>query len=99
MTEPLTMEQFSEHVNSNFEMHYGQSQTADLKLLKVTDLNSTPRQKQFSLEFLGPLDAPIRQGLFRLDHEKLGQLDLFLVPIARDKEGLHYEAVFNRFVE
>ena len=99
MNEPLTIEQFSEHVNSNFRMHHGQSETADLKLLSVTDLNSTPRQKQFSLEFLGPLDAPISQGLFRLDHEELGQLDLFLVPIARDKEGLHYEAVFNRFVE
>jgi hypothetical protein len=99
MTEPLTAEQFSEHVDSNFEMHYGQSQIAALKLLSVTDLNSTPRQVQFSLEFLAPLDAPLRQGLFRLNHEKLGQLDLFLVPVARDKEGLHYEAVFNRFVE
>jgi hypothetical protein len=99
MTDIFTVESFSEHANTEFRMHYGQSQTADLKLESVNDLNSTPRQIQFSLVFRGPLDAPIRQGLYRVDHEKLGPLDLFLVPISKDKDGVRYEAVFNRFVE
>lgn len=99
MTDNFTLESFSEHTDTDFRMHYGQSQTADLKLVSVNDLDSTPRQIQFSLVFLGPLDAPIHQGIYRLDHEKLGPLDLFLVPIGKDKDGVRYEAVFNRFVE
>jgi hypothetical protein len=99
MTEPFTIEQFSGHERSKFRMHYGQSQTADLELVSVTDLNSTPRQQQFALEFLAPLDAPLYQGIFKLEHDTLGALDLFLVPIARDKEGVRYQAVFNRFEE
>jgi hypothetical protein len=99
MADIFTLENFSEYANTEFRMHHGQSQTSDLKLESVNDLNSTPRQIQFSLVFLGPLDAPIYQGVYRVDHEKLGPLDLFLVPISKDKDGVRYEAVFNRFVE
>jgi hypothetical protein len=99
MTEIFTMDMFSGHVNTKFLMHYGDSKTAELDLISVTDVGSSSRQSQFSLQFQGPGDGPAAQGIFRLDHEKLGALDLFLVPIARTKDGLSYEAVFNRVFE
>lgn len=99
MTDVLTIDTFSGHVNTKFLMHYGDSQTAELELISVTDVGSSPRQVQFSLVFQGPPDGPPAQNIFRLEHEKLGALDLFLVPIARNKDGLSYEAVFNRMVE
>ena len=99
MPEIFTIEMFEGHENSKFLMHYGDSQTAELELIKVTDVGSSERQKQFSLRFLGPMDAPILQGIYRVDHDKLGALDLFLVPIARDDKGVQYEAIFNRVVE
>jgi hypothetical protein len=34
--------------------------------------------------------------MYRMEHDVLGALDLFLVPIARDEDGFQYEAVFNR---
>jgi hypothetical protein len=89
---------FEGHQNSKFQMHYGDSQTAELELVSVKDVGSSERQNQFSLQFLGPIDAPIAQGIFRVTHEKLGDLDLFLVPIARDDSGVKYEAIFNRVV-
>jgi hypothetical protein len=98
MPETFTIEMFEGHQNSKFQMHYGDSQTAELELVRVTDVGSSERQKQFSLVFLGPLDAPIAQGIYRVDHDKLGALDLFLVPIARDNSGVSYEAIFNSVV-
>jgi hypothetical protein len=32
-------------------------------------------------------------------HDKLGEFDLFLVPVAKNENGFQYEAVFNRMVE
>jgi len=99
MPEIFTIEMFEGHQNSKFQMHYDDSQTAELELVGVKDVGSSERQKQFALRFLGPMEAPILQGIYRLDHDTLGSLDLFLVPIARDNTGVTYEAIFNRVVE
>lgn len=99
MTDVFKIEKFSGHENSKFLMHYGDAQTAELELISVTDVGSAPRQAQFSLVFKGPQNGPAAQNIFRLEHEKLGTLDLFLVPIGRDKDGLTYEAVFNRMLD
>ncbi|MGA6982749.1 MAG: hypothetical protein WBZ11_14440 [Candidatus Sulfotelmatobacter sp.] len=34
-----------------------------------------------------------------MKHDSIGDFELFLVPIARDDSGTHYEAVFNRLAE
>lgn len=99
MAEIFTIEMFEGHKDTKFLMHYGDSKTAELVLTSVRDVGSSDRQQQFSLVFLGPLDAPVAQGIFRVDHAALGSLDLFLVPIARDNSGISYEASFNRIVE
>ena len=99
MSEIFTIDTFSGHVGTKFLMLYGDSQTAELELMSVTDVGSSPRQSQFSLVFLGPHGAPIAQGIYRIEHENLGTLDLFLVPIGRDKSGVSYEAIFNRVFE
>jgi hypothetical protein len=98
MPDVLTMDLFEGQLNTKFRMHYGDSQSADLMLIDVNDVGSSERQQQFSLVFLAPLEAPILQASYRVDHDKLGNLDLFLVPIARDAEGVRYEAIFNRVV-
>ncbi len=99
MTEPFTIETFSRHVNSTFLMRYGVSQTAELELTSVTDVGSSSRQIQFSLLFQGPPDAPVAQGTYKLQHDELGNLDMFLVPVGKNAHGIEYEAIFNRAVE
>lgn len=99
MTEFFTMDTFSGHVGTRFLMHYGDSRTAELELISVSDVGSSPRQIQFSLEFQGPGDAPIAQGIYRIEHNTLGALELFLVPIGRNQTGVRYEAIFNRALE
>ncbi len=49
---------------------------------------------QFSLEFRGPHDPALEQGIVTVTHPALGDLDLFLVPIGLTPEGARYEAAF-----
>ena len=48
----------------------------------------------FRLVFLGPADPVLPQRTYRLEHEGLGTLEIFLVPIAQDARGTSYEAIF-----
>lgn len=52
------------------------------------------QRRQFSLVFRGSLAPVLPQGTYRVVHRDLGDLDLFLVPIGPDAEGMRYEAAF-----
>src|ERR1700741_893895 len=93
-----TYESFAESLNSDFELH-GDAAADRLKLVDVSERKLGGGQEQFSLTFRGPLDRPLKQSVFPVEHPTVGAFDLFLVPIKRDDEGLYYEAVFNRFTE
>lgn len=47
----------------------------------------------FRLEFLGPADPMLNQGIFPFE---IGseRYELFIVPLGRDESGARYEAVF-----
>ncbi len=49
----------------------------------------------FSLVFRGPAELAMEQGIQRLRHPELGELELFLVPIDRREDGTLFEAVFT----
>jgi hypothetical protein len=56
----------------------------------------SPRKEPFSLVFRGPPERSLLQGTQVLDHEVLGRLEIFLVPIGPGPDGRpQYEAVFN----
>jgi hypothetical protein len=73
--------------------------TADLELLEVRDLGrrKTPNGElsNYGLTLLGRMRAPLPQAIYRLEHARLGALDVFLVPIGQDADGVRYEAIFN----
>ena len=97
MTETATIETFSQLTNKKFVMHFGESQSTELELVNVADVGSSDRQIQFSLVFVGR-NAPVMQGIYRLEHDELGTFDLFLVPIGMDQNGIQFEAIFNRML-
>ncbi|MDX6508976.1 MAG: hypothetical protein QOG81_728, partial [Gaiellaceae bacterium] len=35
------------------------------------------------------------QQIYRFDHDELGTLEIFIVPIGTDEGGVRYEAVFT----
>ncbi len=95
-TEDLTSEGLRQQLNSKFLMRRADAEPLELELVSVTDLPSAPGQEQFSVIFRAPHNAPQAQGVYELEHAQMGTFGIFLVPVARDQQGLQYEAFFNR---
>jgi len=96
MSGGFTVEMFLEHVNTRFRMTLPDSSDVELEMVSVKDLGSSVRHAQFSVMFLGPETAPLQQQTYSLEHDKLGKLELFLVPVGKDSNGVSYEAIFSR---
>jgi hypothetical protein len=52
-------------------------------------------RKQFSLVFRGGPTPPLPQQILRVEHDRLGALEIFLVPLGPDERGQCYQAVFT----
>ena len=49
----------------------------------------------FSLLFRNTSPIMFPQKTYRMRHASIGELGIFLVPVARDRDGFLYQAVFN----
>jgi len=93
--EDLTVEMFSARVDERFGLH-ADGETHDLTLVECERLGGTALERvPFSLVFLGPREPVLPQRIYPLVHDELGEIELFLVPIAQDGDGTRYEAVFT----
>lgn len=99
MNPRLEHEEFAKHLNSKFQIRIDESQTVESELIEVSELLLSPRQERFSLIFRTSNDFFLEQGLRPLEHDAMGQFELFLVPVGRDQDGTNYEAVFNRLAK
>jgi hypothetical protein len=86
---------FAESVNTSFAARSDEHPAFALELVSVTSHASSEVQESFSLTFRAPQDAPSVQGIYRLEHQTLPAMDIFLVPVKRDDSGVSFEAVFN----
>lgn len=98
-TEDLTREALVENLKSKFRMSLPNGEALELELVEVVEHESAVGQEQFSAFFLAPLNAPLKQGIYQLEHERFGTFGIFLVPVARDQQGVQYEALFNRLTQ
>lgn len=96
MSRMLTQAQWTARIGEIFEISLA-GQTVSLRLAVVSTGNSRPgpSREAFSLEFTGPLNSPLPQATYLFGHPEFGQFPVFMVPVARNKEGFTYEAVFN----
>lgn len=62
---------------------------------RIADGPSQPGYEQYALTFRGPGDPVLAQQTFRIDHEGLGTMSIFLVPVGRVGDQIEYEACFN----
>jgi hypothetical protein len=104
MLDHLDAATFNAHLNTPFRILQASNPLMDAELVEVIErgvANETlpraaERQERFSIVFRGPRDKLLQQGIYQMQHNQLGALELFLVPVGQDREGLYYEAVFNR---
>jgi hypothetical protein len=93
-----TVDEFAALVGETFALDAGEAGILELQLTAATPgRNPGPEgtRHPFAVAFRGPVDPPLPQDTYRLEHDGLGALDLFIVPVGRDEAGTDYEAVFN----
>ena len=99
MSAILTEKEFSQHLNTNFLVNVDAPQPIQLELVEVKRYESKPNEQagleRFSLYFSGPAEFLLPQATYGFTHEKMGQFDIFIVPLSRGERGCRYEAVFN----
>ena len=95
----LVFEDFADRVGEVFVVGEKEFPAIPLTLAEAEPL--PPRRgpegmrPPFSLVFLGKDPRVLPQRLYRLEHEEMGALAIFLVPVGKDAEGVSYQAVFN----
>lgn len=110
MLDRLTSADFLPYLHQTFRLypqgditggeHEVSGESLECELIEVSELGRAPdgtapddRRRSFSLVFRGPFLLP--QRIYTLEHEALGRLALFLVPIGAFQGYIHYQAVFN----
>ena len=96
MLDNLTYEEYAAQLETKFQIA---ENDFELELIEVTNHQITTQQESFSLIFRGSKDNFLEQKIYLLRHEKLGEGELFLVPVGFEAEGYHYEAGFNRLAK
>lgn len=98
MTMALNHAAFSQNLDSEFVLE-DESLSQELRLIDVSERKVSPPYEHFSIIFRGGADRELEQGTFHLEHPAMGPLDIFLVPIKRDEQGMFYEAIFTLMAE
>jgi hypothetical protein len=95
----LELADFTAHVGSAFRLRLADGTALELVLQEATAHPHLPpqpgRRRGFSLVLRSALPGHLPQGIYRLEHESTGPMELFLVPIGPRGGGMCYEAVFN----
>ncbi|HEX9628714.1 MAG TPA: hypothetical protein VF961_01755 [Pyrinomonadaceae bacterium] len=106
MPATLTEDEFSKHVNTKFRLRLNATDSEPRVELELAEVKGYAKKaeehsgmERFSAFFDGPGNVQLPQGVYSLSHDRMGEFEIFLVPIARDERGFRYEAVFNYFKE
>ena len=101
MTELLQSADFQSQLDQIFSIRLdlNGATTIDLQLVSVKELGAatgTGTRAPFSLHFLGPVSQQyLRQNTYQMVNEKLGTLDIFIVPLGAEAGRMRYEAIFT----
>lgn len=96
MEASLTHEAFAQNANTKFQVLLDDNASVELELVDVSEIKIYPQQEEFALEFRGPLDMFLAQGVRNFAHEQIGEFEMFIVPVRQEADGFYYEAIFNR---
>jgi hypothetical protein len=92
----VTCAQFAPCLNQDFEIVFSDG-VLPVKLSEARPLGVRPEsiREPFALTFV--IDRPLRlpQGIYKMRHGSLGEIEIFLVQVAADQSGSTFEAVFN----
>jgi len=95
--ELLTLEHFAGCVNETFAVQFDGMQM-EFVLVEARPLpqgRGDALRAPFSLLFRNGAAIVFPQQIYPMQHPRVGELGIFLVPIAQERAGFLYQAVFN----
>jgi hypothetical protein len=87
----LTVDDFAPLLHEHFRVDAGEGSAFDLELSEVTRSLASPAVGRRSRSSSRAARQPLPQRVHRVEHDRLGVLEIFFVPIPADR----YEAVFT----
>jgi hypothetical protein len=90
-----THELFNNVVGDLFSIEADGVNAVELASVEVKPSHEGAARAPFVLTFHGPVEVLLPQSIYVLEHTKLGQLEIFLVPVDQAENHVIYEAVFN----
>ena len=94
--ELLTLEHFAGCVNETFAAEFDGMQM-EFVLVEARPLagRTDAARAPFSLLFRNGAPIVFPQQIYPMRHARVGEVGIFLVPIAQERAGFLYQAVFN----
>ncbi len=95
--ELLTLEHFAGCVNETFSAALNDMEVPFV-LVEARPIEApakNPMRAPFSLLFRNTSAFLFPQQIYMMRHPKVGDVGIFLVPVAQEREGFLYQAVFN----
>lgn len=94
----LTLDHFSGCVNDTFSAALSDAEVPFVLVEARALANTAPpsgARVPFSLLFRNGAAFLFPQQIYRMRHPRLGEVGIFLVPVAQETGGFLYQAVFN----
>jgi hypothetical protein len=102
MLDGLTADSFAPAVGETFVLDAGDAGRLHLELLEsrlqypdAPAADASGARAPFTLLFRGPVEPILPQRIYRLEHDSVGPIEIFIVPVGSDEAGTTYEAVFG----
>ena len=103
MLETFTVDMFEPRVGDKFRIAGDAPASQELTLLSAKVLGTesakewskSSGREPFALIFVGPMESAVEQQIYRLEHDEVGNFEIFLVPIGPNQQGMRYEAIFT----
>lgn len=96
--EELKEEVFAQHLNTKFYVQL-EDRKVELELVKVvgdkSSMDKVEGVERFAIYFLGPGDFYLPQRIYHIEHEVLGTMLIFIVPVGAQAGRYQYEAIFT----
>lgn len=94
----MTLERFAGCLGQGFDVDFGTTSVAltlwEARPLSQHGFAATMRQP-FSLLFRSESPVVLPQKIYRMTNATVGPIEIFIVPVARDRQGIVYQAIFN----
>ncbi|MEE8522658.1 MAG: hypothetical protein V3T72_01905, partial [Thermoanaerobaculia bacterium] len=87
---------FSPRLEEIFRLEIPDGGSMELRLVEAVAVGGTAADRDpFSVVFEGEKEPILAQATYRLHHDGMGTLELFLVPLGPIGDGVRYESVFT----